>query len=210
MTKGISMLTGKGFRLDEEESINSPVWYLQLNGSEHGPLKFGELIALLSARRLQGALYFWRPGLMSWVPIQALPQDSTPASVLVQNEIANYERNRKRRENSTAYALSMGEAQPRRSARHGFVASVFTLSPEGRRQYLGVCTDLSARGLGIKLEEGQEVSVGQSLSLEVVPISVSGLKAFRVKGKVRWSTSGLMGLELSNYAAAERALAEFC
>src|SRR5271168_1942689 len=78
MTKGISMLTGVGFCLAEEESINAPFWYLQFNGSEHGPFKLEELARLLSSGKLHGSLHFWRPGLSNWVPIQIHPQDRTP------------------------------------------------------------------------------------------------------------------------------------
>ena len=208
MTKGISMLTGKGFCLTEQESINSPFWYLLYNGGEHGPLKFDELVALLSARKLVGRLHFWRPGLVMWIPIDIDAEDRTPPSVLLQNEIANYERCRRRRENATAYAASFGR-EPRRHQRHGFVATVFGLSSTGRRLYLGVCLDLSARGLSVQSDQEGQISTGMGLSLEVVPISLSGLKPFRVTGEVRWSKNGQFGVELSTHAEAERTIAEF-
>jgi hypothetical protein len=208
MTKGIAMLTGKGFNLTEEESINSPFWYLQYNGTEHGPLQFGELVALLSGKKLQGRVHFWRPGLVTWTPLLVEAHELSPPSVLIQNEIANYERARRRRENASAYAVSLGR-EPRRHPRVRLVATVFTLSANGRRHYLGTCIDVSARGLAVRLEEEGDFAVGTGLSLEVVPISVSGLRPFRVQGTVRWSSGEKIGLELTSHAEAEKTVAEF-
>jgi hypothetical protein len=202
------MLTGKGFCLAEEESINSPFWYLQYGGSEHGPFGFDEVVKLLGSKRLKGTVHFWRPGLVTWVELHIDVQDQNHPSVLIQNAIANYERFRRRKENATAYAISLGR-EPRKHARHGFVASVFSVSESGRRDYIGVCIDLSERGLGVSLHPDVSCDKGALVSLEIVPISVSGLRSFRTKGTVCWSAEGQIGVELMHYAGAERTIAEF-
>src|SRR5581483_262886 len=155
-----------GFNLVEEESIKSPFWYLQYGGSEHGPFKFDELVALLAAKRLKGVVHFWRPGLTHWVRLEIELQDPTSPSILLQNEIANYARAKRRKDNATAYAISLGR-EPRKHVRHPFVATVFALSENGKRQYIGVCADLSDRGLGVTLHPDVACDKGAFVSLEV-------------------------------------------
>jgi hypothetical protein len=201
------MLSGFGISLAEEDSINSPFWYVQFQGGEHGPFKFGELTTLLGAKRLLGTIFFWRPGLTHWISVEIEPHDISPPSVLVQNAIALYERARRRQASASASATLWGRA-PRRFERRGFVGTVFTLSAAGKRHYLGVCSDISERGLGVVLEKAGECPVGFNLSIEVVPISVSHLAPFRVMGTVRWTDSNVIGIELSDHEAAGQVLSE--
>src|SRR6185295_8926148 len=142
----------------------SPFWYVQYQGSEHGPFHFNELTKLIGSKKLLGRLHFWRPGLIHWISISIELQELTPPSILIQNAIALYEKIRRRRMLATASA-NLSSQRVRRDERQGFVGSVFTVSPSGRRKYLGVCFDLSRRGVGIMLEnEGNPV--GAEVTLE--------------------------------------------
>src|SRR6185295_2243666 len=136
MTKRSAMFTGLGFTLSEEEAIKSAFWYVQYQGGEHGPFKFDELTKLLGAKKLLGRIHIWRPGLVHWITLNIDRQDLTPASILIQNAIALYEKVRRRRAMATASA-NMSATRVRRDERQGFVASVFSVSPSGRRRYVG-------------------------------------------------------------------------
>src|SRR6185503_9352425 len=112
--------TGNGITLSEEEAINSPFWYLQYQGGEHGPFKFEELTRLLGGKKLLGRVHFWRPGLVHWLSIHIDRQDLTPVSILLQNSIALYEKLRRRRALATASA-NLSANRVRRDERQGFV-----------------------------------------------------------------------------------------
>ena len=201
------MFTGFGITLTEEEAIKSPFWYLQYQGSEHGPFKFDELTKLIGSKKLLGTIHFWRPGLTHWISISVQSQDLSPASILIQGAIALYEKMRRRRQMATASA-ALSPKKIRRDERQGFVGSVFAVSPSGRRRYLGVCFDLSRRGIGVTLDNESDCPVGSELVLEIVPISCSGLSSFQIRGEVRWNDDSVMGVELSDGLGADQALEE--
>jgi hypothetical protein len=204
----MALLSGTGIVLSEESSIRSLIWYAQHKGCEYGPLTLGELERLIEGFRKHGSVHIWRPGLAHWIPIACELQDRTPPKVLLQNQIVEYERT-SRRKASGAATVYLQNDYTRRDERHGLVATVFLLFPGGKREFAGVCVDISARGLRIAVDGGEEtVRPGSTWAFEIVPISLSHLGSARVTGRVCWSAGTERGVELMDHSGAEALISE--
>jgi hypothetical protein len=185
---------------------DSSIWYLQYQGAEHGPFSMIELENMLGARKFVDRIHLWRPGLSHWLPVRMDALAGNTPSLFLRNELIAYERDESLRKSATESANAAGVMR-RKFARRGLVAIVFAIAPGGRRSYLGVSLDFSERGIGIRLERPSEFPAGTRLSLEVHPLSLTGLGPFRVAGEVKWSGAHRLGIELTDYAQAERAMA---
>jgi hypothetical protein len=181
-------------------------WYMQYQGVEHGPFGFGEVVTMLSGKKLEGTIHVWREGLAHWLPIRVdMLAGNTPA-LLLRRELIQYERSQEIRAAATQQASAHATTH-RHYARRGLVATVYGLGIGGRRHYLGVLSDFSARGLGIRLEKTAQWPVGTEFKLEILPLTLTGLQSFRVGGTIRWTSATDMGLVLTDFAQAEQAMA---
>jgi hypothetical protein len=161
---------------------------------------------MLTSKKFEGTVHFWRPGLAYWLPIRMDALAGSTPALFLRRELIAYEQRKDRRGTTTFSAKAKAMAQ-RRFPRQGLVATVFLVSAGGKRDYLGICLDVSARGLGVQLDQVCGFPEGAHVTIELVPLSLTGLQPFRVQGSVRWSSATEMGLELTDYAQAEQAVA---
>ena len=176
---------GDSISIREVPDPQMPI-YLQVAGGEFGPLSLPEVKKVIESNGFKEQIYIWYKGLDTWFPIEEL-------IAMKKLDIAPKEARTSRRGVSLLGLLK--NRDHRNSIRHRIVATC-AFKDQGRRVSLGVCADFSRTGFQVWVERENHFDLGQILELEIVPLSVTGLSTWHLKGKVVWFRSDELRLGL--------------
>ena len=83
----INLLSNRAKAEPKSASVESPVWYVVINGQQSGPYTKAQLGEYLSSSAIDHQSFVWKEGMASWESLsavselQSLFQQSTPAPV---------------------------------------------------------------------------------------------------------------------------------
>jgi hypothetical protein len=173
-TRLIHQETHSGFNTLPE--LTAPV-YLQVAGSEFGPLSIVEFKKLLKNQKFNAPIYMWYKGLRAWFPMEDLNLSLFLGKDLLIN-VNQYRRP------IPLYKIKQGR-EVRGAKRFGLVAMIYRKGPRGL-ETIGSCGDISRTGVQIWLTQPLQAKVDAEFEIQVVPLSISGLGGITLTVAMRW------------------------
>jgi len=178
-------------------------WFIQVEGSEFGPLSEADLKNMISLGTVKGASFLWRGDFENWI---SAPTPSHLEALLGRYSGIDFEG--KPILKRSLRHLPPG-AERRRSERHPIIATAH-IQPTGQSQILaGTCADISREGAQLILCEPFALKSGTELTVKIIPVSLLKMRAFELKGVIRWlhAAQNRVGLEfLPMDAEAQKSL----
>lgn len=156
-----------------------PPFYLHVIGAEHGPFTMQEVRDLIDKAKFDEQVYLWCKNIQFWVPIQQFPEF---AHLKFKSSKITKTRNDVFEKAATAPAGHEGRA----TARTGFVSTVRVNRAGMNEKIFGVCIDVSATGLQVRLENHLNLQKGEEVFFEMMPLSLIGLPRLTGKARIAW------------------------
>jgi hypothetical protein len=147
-----------------------PPFYLHVVGAERGPFTLFEVKELLNKAKFTEQVYLWCKGLRFWVPIQEIPGF----------EDYQFAASKMTRLKNDVFEKAARGQEGRASHREGLVSTVRATA------WFGVCLDVSATGMQVRIENHVDLKKGDLIQLEMIPLSLLKLPNFNAQIKVAW------------------------
>jgi hypothetical protein len=163
-------------------SAKERIWYLQSQGAEFGAFNFAELGKILNSGKLTGKIYVWKEGLVNWMEVDSIEQ--------LLAELPQAER--------TKGFVIERSTNKRVHVRSSIVATV-TMELDGE-VHTGLCLDISEGGLQVG-KWSAKVTLGNSYSITVTPLGLTGIDPFTAEAVVSWvnEKSELTGFRFKSF-----------
>ena len=153
--------------------------YIQVSGSEFGPLSLQEFKSFLKKQQFKDTIYVWYTGLRAWFPLEdvVMPKD-------IQNETNMSLKSP--RQGVSLFKVLQGR-EMRMSKRRELIATVFRVeSNKSLKVLIGVCADISQTGIQVWLENEVSLKKDEEVELEIIPISTARIGILKFTAKMKW------------------------
>lgn len=160
---------------DHHEDPTAKIWFLHVNGTQHGPFHRLEIEQALKSRRIHAGAFAWREGMTGWKPLSECAEWKREEVVLASPPPAPQGSSR----TDASASRSHLRAEKRTSPRKPLLAKVWVSDNE--KLATGLCKDLSAGGM-LVLTNPIPGPVGTRIRLNVSPMGKTSLKPFVAHG----------------------------
>lgn len=154
-------------------------WHLLIDDNEGGPFTLREIETAFRAGKKPDRAYVWKQGMKRWRPVGKVKE-------FKHLSVGSYGEDFAESEDDNALELELNQNK-RRAFRKSFVASVLRISDSGIRQMIGVCGNITVDGLHLFQDQFRvQYPLKSRHVLEIKPLKLMKLPAFRVVAEVRW------------------------
>ncbi len=181
-------------------------WYIQVDGSEFGPLSESDLKNMITQGTVKGASFLWRGDFENWV---SAPSPSHLEALL--GRFAGIDFEGKPILKRSLRHMPPG-AERRKSERHPIIATSQIKIKGESHILLGTCADISITGAQLILCEAHPLASGQELDVRIIPVSLLQVQPFKLKAVIRWlhPTQNRVGIEFTPMdSETEKSLAHY-
>jgi hypothetical protein len=141
------------------------VWYMQMEGSEFGPLTTTEMQVILDKGTLNGKLYAWQPGMPKWLPIEEV---GDLAKIAAQ---------------AARIASGQESDKDKRGAKRMPLLATVEYEVDGGPVLRGICRDISLTGMQVHAS-CRELTLGSGVRLVVFPVNENLMARFEVQARI--------------------------
>jgi hypothetical protein len=159
----------------------SPV-YLQVSGSEYGPMSVEEMKKILEKRTFKNQVYAWYKGLKTWFPVQEISGFTH----------LTFEESQMKSDSHQLLERLVYSREARTSKRKEIVATVRQIQKGAlpKNMPFGVCVNISDTGVQVLLEEPCKLLPDQNYNFELLPLTIYGMPTLFFQGRVIWVKDG--------------------